>query len=205
MNERTAADALSDLILARHDFLAAYSSLERLVAHSFLGAESSDSALDATAANHLLRYADVLSHASGARHRELAYATVALLKEHSQASELGEDFGDRLAAVAEAVLVQLGNFPGIRTLQKGGGSRYALPMSRGTVRIAKEILQKTHQGDAVLTDAQYEITERLRGEDYFSFSGPTSLGKSFIIKDVLYGRRSEGRSQRPLRCCLGSD
>jgi hypothetical protein len=89
-------------------------------------------------------------------------------------------------AVAEAVLVQLGNFPGIRTLQKGVGSRYSLPLSRGTVRIAKEVLQRTSKGDAVLTDAQYAISERLRGEDFFSFSGPTSLGKSFIIKDALY-------------------
>ena len=26
----------------------------------------------------------------------------------------------------------------------------------------------------------------MRGEDYFSFSGPTSLGKSFILKDAIY-------------------
>ena len=82
--------------------------------------------------------------------------------------------------------MQLGNFPGIRTLQKGATSRYALPLSRGTLRIAKEVLQRTSKGDATLTDTQFAIAQKMRGEDYFSFSGPTSLGKSFIIKDALY-------------------
>ena len=55
------------------------------------------------------------------------------------------------------------------------------------------MLQRTRKGDATLTDVQYAITEKMRGEDYFSFSGPTSLGKSFIIKDALYDivRRDE--------------
>ncbi|WP_424447930.1 DEAD/DEAH box helicase [Microbacterium arborescens] len=150
-------------------------------------------ALDATEAKHLLRYADVLSHSSDPRHRELAYTTIALLREYDAAVGLGEELGDRVLAVAEAVLVQLGNFPGISTLQKRVGSRYALPLSRGTLRIAKEVLQRTNKGDAILTDTQYAITEKMRGEDFFSFSGPTSLGKSFIIKDALYDivRRDE--------------
>lgn len=192
MTERAAADVLSEMIVARPDFQAAYGNLERSVASSFLSSNASG-ALDGTEAKHLLRYADVLSHASDPGHRELAYTTIALLREYDAAVGLGEELSDRVLAVAEAVLVQLGNFPGISTLQKGVGSRYALPLSRGTLRIAKEVLQRTNKGDAILTDTQFAITEKMRGEDFFSFSGPTSLGKSFIIKDALYDivRRDE--------------
>lgn len=192
MSSLTAADALSEMIVARDDFKTAYGNLEESVARSFLSSNA-EAGLDETEAKHLLRYADVLSHSTNARHRELAYTTVALLREYDAAFGLGEDLSDKVLAVAEAVLVQLGNFPGISTLQKGVGSRYALPLSRGTLRIAKEVLQRTSKGDAILTDTQYAITEKMRGEDFFSFSGPTSLGKSFIVKDALYDivRREE--------------
>lgn len=185
MTSRTAADLLSEMIVEREDFQAAYENLERAVAESFLSGEVTQ-AVDPLEAKHLLRYADVLSNASDPRHRELAYTTIALLREYDSSTGFDQELSDRLLAVAEAVLVQLGNFPGIRTLQKGVGSRFALPLSRGTLRIAKEVLQRTSKGDATLTDTQYAITEKMRGEDYFSFSGPTSLGKSFIIKDALY-------------------
>lgn len=185
MTSRTAADLLSEIVVQRADFQSAYGALERSVAESFLSDEVTQ-ALNPVDAKHLLRYADVLSHSSDPRHRELAYTSIALLREYDTAVGLDQELGDRVLAVAEAVLVQLGNFPGIRTLQKGVGSRYALPLSRGTLRIAKEVLQRTSKGDATLTDTQYAITEKMRGEDFFSFSGPTSLGKSFIIKDALY-------------------
>ncbi len=192
MTSRTAADLLSEIIVGRADFRSAYGNLERAVAESFLSSRVGQ-AIDPATTKHLLRYADVLSHSSDPRHRELAYTTIALLREYDEAAPLDKELSDRVLAVAEAVLVQLGNFPGIRTLQKGVGSRFAMPLSRGTLRIAKEVLQRTSQGDATLTDTQYSIVERMRGEDYFSFSGPTSLGKSFIIKDALYDivRRDE--------------
>jgi hypothetical protein len=185
VTDQIAADALSELIVERKDFTRAFSDLEKAVAQSFLGVDVPAS-LPNTEARHLLRYADILSHSTDPRHRELAYTTIALLREYDELIGLDPALSDRVLAVAEAVLVQLGNFPGIRTLQKGVGSRYALPLGRGTSRIAKEVLQRTSKGGAVLTDTQYAITERMRGADYFSFSGPTSLGKSFIIKDALY-------------------
>lgn len=185
MTGTTAAVALSEMILARKDFRRDFLAMEQLVTDAFLlgGAEGS---VEGTAVNNLLRYADVLSHSTEARHRELAYLTIALLREHDEIVGLPTTLKERVLAVSEAILIQLGNFPGIRTLQKDVGSKYALPLSRGTLRIAKEVLHRTNRGDAVLTDAQYAITERMREEDFFSFSGPTSLGKSFIIKDAIY-------------------
>lgn len=192
MTSRTAADALGEIIVGRQDFHVAYGNLERAVAEAFLSGET-HFRIENVEAKHLLRYADVLSHSSDPRHRELAYTTIALLREYDAQMKLEPELGDRVLAIAEAILVQLGNFPGLRTLHQGANSRYALPLSRGTLRIAKEIVQRTNRGDSVLTDAQYSIKEKMRGEDYFSFSGPTSLGKSFIIRDALYDvvRRDE--------------
>ncbi|RAG61353.1 hypothetical protein DN550_34235, partial [Burkholderia multivorans] len=69
------------MILQRADFQSAYGGLERAVAESFLSGEVSQ-ALNPVDAKHLLRYADVLSHSSDARHRELAYTAIALLREY---------------------------------------------------------------------------------------------------------------------------
>lgn len=185
MTSPVVADELGNIIIARDEFQAAYRNLERSVAEWFFSGDASLS-LDANDVKHLLRYADVLSHSTEAHHRELAYKAIALLQEYGAKAGLESGLSDLARAMAEAVLVQLGNFPGISTLQKSSENRYVLPGSRGTLRIAKEVLQRTNKGDTVLTDAQYSITEKMRGEDYFSFSGPTSLGKSFILKDALY-------------------
>jgi superfamily II DNA or RNA helicase len=192
VTDRIATDRLGELIVDREEFQVDFAKLERIVVDKFLLGSSADT-LDAAVVGNLLRYADVLSHSTETQHRELAYNTIALLREFDELIGLPDDLQDRVLAISEAVLVQLGNFPGIRTLQKGIAGKYALPLSRGALRIAKEVLHRTHRGDAVLTDAQYAIAESMRGEDFFSFSGPTSLGKSFIIKDVLYDivRRDE--------------
>ncbi len=186
MNKRIAADLLGDIIVHRKDFNSVLSKLQQAVAETFLTGRSS-SAVDADELNGLLRYADVLSHSEEPDYRQLAYVIVALLREYDSTRRFEQSQRSRLLAVTEAVLVQLGNFPGLKTLQKNGEeSEYALPLSRGITRIAKEVIQRTSKGDGTLTDVQYAIKEKMLGEGFFSFSGPTSLGKSFIIKDKLY-------------------
>jgi DNA helicase-like protein len=186
MNTRIAADLLGDIIVQRKDFSLVLSQLQYAVAETFLTGHSS-SAISYDELNNLLRYADVLSHSTVPDYRELSYVIVALLREYDSAHQFDHSQRSRLLAVTEAVLVQLGNFPSIKTLQKNGEkSEYALPFSRGISRIAKEVIQRTSKGDGVLTDTQYAIKEKMLDEGFFSFSGPTSLGKSFIIKDKLY-------------------
>lgn len=186
MNTRIAADLLGDIIVHRKDFNSALSRLQHAVAEAFLTGQSS-STVDADELNGLLRYADVLSHSEEPDYRQLAYVIVTLLREYDSTHQFEQSQRSRLLAVTEAVLVQLGNFPGLKTLQKNGEeSKYALPLSRGITRIAKEVIQRTSKGDGTLTDVQYAIKEKMLDEGFFSFSGPTSLGKSFIIKDKLY-------------------
>lgn len=192
MTGETVATQLGSIITARADFKSDFTALERGVAGAILTGERAGR-VEPPVIARLLRYADVLSHSSAPEHRELAYGVIALLREYDDMFGLDEQVADRVVAISEAVLVQLGNFPGLKTLNARSASKYALPRSRGTVKLAKEVLHRTSRGDAVLTDAQYAIAERMRGEDYFSFSGPTSLGKSFILKDALFDivRRDE--------------
>lgn len=185
MAGRIAADVLGDMIVAREGFKGDLAVLETAVSEAFLTGDSS-AVLDDELVDRLLRYADILSHSTVPQYRETAYSVIALLREYEELVGLSERAGHRAAAVATAVLVELGNFPGLKTLADATDTSFALPLSRGILRAAKETAQATKRGTAVLTDTQYQIAERMRGEDYFSFSGPTSLGKSFILKDAIY-------------------
>ena len=185
MTGRIAADVLSDMIIARASYREDVHTLEARVSNAFLtGAPAA--VLDDKLVARLLRYADVLSHATGEQHREASYTLIALLREFHELVGLPERSANRIAAVASAALVELGNFPALSTLSDGSSAEYSLPVSRGILRAAKEVVQATKHGKQTLTDTQYQIKEQMRGEDYFSFSGPTSLGKSFILKDAIY-------------------
>lgn len=182
---RIAADVLSDQIAAREDYLQELLTLEIAVSEAFLTGATTTQVDDALV-DRLLRYADIMSHSTLSQHRESAYNIIALLREYGELVGLSERASNRATAVATAVLIELGNFPGLRTLANATEASYSLPVSRGILRAAKEVIQATRHGDATLTDTQYKIAEQMRGEDFFSFSGPTSLGKSFILKDAIY-------------------
>ena len=185
MAGRIAADALSDTIVALEDYRRSLHALETAISEAFLLGATSATVQDALV-DRLLRYADIMSHSTLPPHREAAYSLIALLREFDELVGLSARGSSRVAAVATAVLIELGNFPGLRTLSNATEVTYALPVSRGVLRAAKEVTQATKHGTATLTDTQYEIAERMRGQDFFSFSGPTSLGKSFILKDAIY-------------------
>lgn len=185
MAGRIAADVLSDMIVARDDYLADLATLEAAVSEAFLTGVTSVT-VDDGLVDRLLRYADIMSHATIPAYRETAYNLIALLREIDELTGLSDRGSARVTAVATAVLIELGNFPGLRTLTNVSGSEYALPVSRGVLRAAKEVTQATKRGTQTLTDTQFQIAERMRDEDFFSFSGPTSLGKSFILKDAIY-------------------
>ncbi|QIM18666.1 DEAD/DEAH box helicase [Leucobacter coleopterorum] len=185
MTGRIAADVLGDMIVVSDSYKQDIAALETHVSHAFLTGAASVS-LREELVDRLLRYADILSHSTSEQYRESSYTLIALLRECQDLGDLSSSSAKRLTAVATAVLVELGNFPGLRTLTNGSEVEFTLPESRGILRAAKEIVQATKHGNQTLTDTQYQITERMKGEDYFSFSGPTSLGKSFILKDVIY-------------------
>lgn len=189
---KTVADHLSKEIVGRAKFRDEYGQLEYLVAEKFLS-DKTTWRLKGETVENLLRYADILSHSSVAEYRQLAYSIVALLMEYEAEVGLNSRLAAEVFTVAEAVMLEVGNFPGLEMLIASGREMYALPSTRGLVGIAKQVLQSTYRKDGTFTDVQYEIVDMMRDQDYFSFSGPTSLGKSYILQDLIYdiSRKSE--------------
>ena len=88
--------------------------------------------------------------------------------------------------VAKAVYSNLGNFPAISYLDSENNNRSYLPFDRSIQNEAKKLIQEVPDSEGqVFTDIQYELFSKLVSSREFSFSGPTSMGKSFIVKAFL--------------------
>lgn len=90
-------------------------------------------------------------------------------------------------------MVRLGNFPGYKLLS---GSNSDSDESSLDIAIEKEFklsINKDQNSDRVFTDSQLSVFQPLLDRNHFSFSGPTSFGKSFIltafIKSILVNNK----------------
>ena len=122
----------------------------------------------------ILSFADIFSNSNDEKLRNLSYSIVSLLKN----VQLSEDAATLLKVVQNAVLSKLGNFPSLLLIEKKD-----LPLEREIEKAVKKITQKIpFSKDKYFTDSQYKIYSNFSKSDNFSFSGPTSLGKSFLLK-----------------------
>lgn len=174
----TLADKLAEEIYSNEYFTTLFNQLEKAIAENFLFKQTTHP-LSEKQCRDMLRFADILSHASSAEARNTAYRLIALLFEAQEVSEA-------LAIFAHAVLSKLGNFPGLHFLDKSFPLNQPLPIERELEKITKESKQKASYGNKIFTDSQFKIRAALEEYDNFSFSGPTSIGKSFIIKDYIH-------------------
>lgn len=173
----TLADELTTSIYGSEYFRKLFLQLENTVANCFW-IDDSEVAISMGERRDLLRFADILSHSSSPDARNAAYRIVALLAEI-------HGIDDELGAFAQAILSKLGNFPGLAYLHRTHAVERVLPLERDLESRSKKRGQATSDGQHVLTDSQFEIRQALEKHDYFSFSGPTSIGKSFIIRDFI--------------------
>lgn len=61
-----------------------------------------------------------------------------------------------------------------------------LPFERELEKEAKEVRQKVNGYENLyFTDAQYELLTKIKQASHYSFAGPTSMGKSFIMKAFI--------------------
>lgn len=126
----------------------------------------------------LLRFADILSRSDDFTAKNKAYKIVSLLSE-----EYLEDAVFRV--FSKSILVKLGNFPAINYLDSHldkNDIKDIFPAEVLMEKSFKEVYHEIPDTDFTFTDNQYEIFEQLKNNNHFSFSGPTSLGKSFILK-----------------------
>lgn len=118
----------------------------------------------------LYRFIDLLANSDIQEARMQAYHLISLLEVFYKDFE---DFKYYSAAVYSKLGLYALNF------------EYAsLPFDRRFELEAKKINQR-YENDLIFTDTQFDIYEKMVNSPHFSFSGPTSLGKSFIIKKYI--------------------
>ena len=127
----------------------------------------------------LLRFADLLSTSSISDARNYAYKIITYLNPYYKDNVYYH-------TVAKAVYSNLGNFPAISYLEADNNNTSNLPFDRSVQNEAKKLIQEVPDGVGhVFTDIQYDLFSKLISSREFSFSGPTSMGKSFVIKAFL--------------------
>ena len=125
----------------------------------------------------LLRFADLLSRPQEPDAQNRAYKIISLLEKSYRTKGIFQTF-------ANSVMVKLGNFPALSLLEKTN-TETSQPYETLFTRAVKETYQAIPDSENTFTDPQYTIFEALKNSNHYSFSGPTSLGKSFIINAFI--------------------
>ncbi|MEP5601055.1 MAG: DEAD/DEAH box helicase [Algibacter sp.] len=126
-----------------------------------------------------LRFSDILSNSKNSEARNKAYQIITYLNHKFKNDEI-------YRTVSKAVYSKLGNFPAINYLTNYNENIATLPFFRSIEVEAKKIIQKVPDSENfVFTDSQFELYSQLSNTLEYSFSGPTSMGKSFIIKAFI--------------------
>lgn len=173
MIERLANDVLQDEYFVKLNNKAA-----KLLANNLFSENDRSIKLTEKELNDTLRFADILSNSKNPKARNKAYQLITLLNEDYKANPYYQTF-------SHSVLAKLGNFPGIEFLKNENNSS-ELPFERELEKKVKEFIQAVPDTeDIIFTDSQFELYKKISGSKHFSFSGPTSMGKSFIIKSFI--------------------
>ena len=126
--------------------------------------------------DHALRFADILSksagHKNSEKHKTWAQEIIALLN-----SLYPNDA--KIKAYASSVLSSIGNYRGLQLIK----SRYknASLLEELYINFDMDYLSIPYQEDKYFFHSQKEIYEKLE-EKTFSYSGPTSMGKSLLMR-----------------------
>ncbi|UXN54849.1 DEAD/DEAH box helicase [Shouchella clausii] len=149
------------------------SKLEKIYGYNFAG--NTIIKLNGKEYTDLLRFSDILCRSDLTEARNLSYKIISLLYDF-----YSEDIFFKMQATT--VLVKLGNFPSLKLAI--GSDEFNLDEIK-VESIIKETYQLAPDSKNIFTDAQYKVFEELKDSNHFSFSGPTSFGKSFIIESFI--------------------
>ncbi len=123
----------------------------------------------------LLRFADILCRSEKYEARNKAYKIISLLHVFYSDDQM-------FKLQAYNVLVKLGNFPSIKIVL---GETEVKADEIVIDHIIKETYQAAPGSSNIFTDTQYKLFEKMKDSNHFSFSGPTSFGKSFIFESFI--------------------
>lgn len=126
-----------------------------------------------------LRFADILSNSNNSVARNKAYQIITFLNTNYSNNPIYK-------TISKAVYSKLGNFPAIKYLEEYNENNSELPLNRLIEVEAKSLIQQVPgNSDFTFTDAQFELFSSMSNSTEYSFSAPTSMGKSFIIKAFI--------------------
>jgi len=174
MIERLAIDVLQD-----EYFMYLNNQAARLLAKNLFLEDGSSHHFKEKELKDILRFSDILSNSKNPTARNKAYEIITLLNQDYRTNPYYQTF-------AHSVLAKLGNFPGIEFLKSEDNNNSELPFERELEEKIKEFIQAVPDTEnLIFTDSQFELYKKISGSKCFSFSGPTSMGKSFIIKSFI--------------------
>lgn len=165
--ERLARGVLKDSY-----FIELFNKIEDIYSKNYFGVIPSEEQLTNKEFYDLLRFSDIMSYGSSPDSRNLSFKILSLL--HQNYKENSDYIFH-----ANGILTRLGNFPSL-SLLTNNESQYET-LDTLVDKVVKYDIQKTPGGKGVFTDSQYEVFSSLIDSNHFSFSGPTSFGKSFIM------------------------
>lgn len=145
--------------------------LELKYAHNFLY-QKDDIILSDKEFDDVLRFADILSKGNEAEARNKSYKIISLLYDVYKNNKQYQYY-------ANSILTKLGNFAALNLAIQN--SHDVDTLETILEKEIKTVYQQVPSNDLVFTDAQYSLFEAMKDSNHFSFSGPTSFGKSFIM------------------------
>lgn len=121
----------------------------------------------------LLHFSEYLSNSGSEQNRAIA------LKIISGVNELFAD-NSYTKAITKSILTKFGLFSAVTSFTDSSVSLSTTSTILGDIR---KIVQTIPSSELSFTNRQYDIYNEILTNNFFSFSGPTSLGKSFVIKN----------------------
>lgn len=125
----------------------------------------------------IVKFADILCRSESSIARNKAYKIISLLYDYYKDDKY-------FLQCADIVLTKLGIFPTLSLIEKQGDLYSSI--ENKLEKIVKETYQVSPFEGKTFTDAQYKLFEKLKNSNHFSFSGPTSFGKSFVMESFIH-------------------
>ncbi len=136
--------------------------------------KSMDSVLTEKEYLDIMRFADILSRDMNCEGRNLAYKIISILYPFYKEDKYYK-------FISNSVMTKLGNFPSLGLIMESDDAKHYDTTELVLDKQLKEVYQKVPGTEKIFTDAQYRLFEAIKDSNHFSFSGPTSFGKSFIM------------------------
>ena len=137
----------------------------------------------------LLNYADLLSLSNEERHNNIAQQIVIILSQVFPQN-------DEVKYVKESVYHNVSNFASYSLLKKNqmlSGAEYEF--LRGIEIEQHRIENLSPDAENSLFDTQKQVLSELNRNQFYSFSAPTSMGKTFVIKTFIKNKLSDDNCQ----------